>query len=41
MYKRGFIDGGALKTIVLERMAARVGLDGPGFDQWLAMPAAE
>ena len=41
MYKSGILDGESLKKIVLERLAGRVGMDGPQFDKWLAIPAVE
>jgi len=40
MFKRGMIDGEHLKSIVLEKLAGRIGMDGPTFDQYLEMPAA-
>jgi len=39
MFKRGYISGDALKEVVLEKVAARVGMDGPEFDKWLNIPA--
>lgn len=41
MFKRGYIGQDALKDAVLNKIAARVNMDGPGFDQWLAIPAVE
>ena len=41
MFKRNFIAGDALKEIVLERIAGRIGMDGPTFDQWLEIPAVD
>jgi hypothetical protein len=35
MFKRGLIRPEPLMKIVEERVARRVGLDGPGLDQWL------
>eukprot|EP00316_Scyphosphaera_apsteinii_P021375 CAMPEP_0119303138 /NCGR_PEP_ID=MMETSP1333-20130426/4624_1 /TAXON_ID=418940 /ORGANISM="Scyphosphaera apsteinii, Strain RCC1455" /LENGTH=173 /DNA_ID=CAMNT_0007305731 /DNA_START=45 /DNA_END=566 /DNA_ORIENTATION=+ len=40
MYQRGLIAPELLKDIVLNRLASRVGMDGPAFDQWLEMPPA-
>ena len=40
MFKRGLIQQEPLQQIVEERIAKRVGLDGPGLDQWLNVPAA-
>lgn len=40
MFKRGLITQEPLMKIVEEDIAKRVGLDGPGLDQWLAIPAA-
>lgn len=40
MFKRGLIRPEPLMKIVEERVARRVGLDGPGLDQWLNVPAA-
>ena len=39
MFKKGYIDGEVLKEAVLTKIAARVGLDGAGLDQYLSMPA--
>ena len=41
MFKRGFISEDALKDAVLNKVASRVGMDGPAFDKWLAIPAVE
>ena len=41
MFKKGLIEEEALKDAVLNRLAAKVGKDGPGFDQWLAIPAVQ
>ena len=40
MFKRGLIKPAPLQKIVEERVAGRVGLDGPGLDQFLNVPAA-
>eukprot|EP00322_Chrysochromulina_rotalis_P020840 CAMPEP_0115866124 /NCGR_PEP_ID=MMETSP0287-20121206/20086_1 /TAXON_ID=412157 /ORGANISM="Chrysochromulina rotalis, Strain UIO044" /LENGTH=177 /DNA_ID=CAMNT_0003320679 /DNA_START=14 /DNA_END=547 /DNA_ORIENTATION=+ len=40
MYKRGLIEPEPLQRIVVNKIAARIGLDGPGLDQWLNIPAA-
>ena len=40
MFKRGLIRPEPLMKIVEERVARRVGLDGPVLDQWLNVPAA-
>ena len=39
MYKRGIIEAEQLKKIVLDRLAGRIGMDGPTFDRYLEMPA--
>lgn len=39
MFKRGYIAEDALKDAVINKVAARVNLDGPGLDKWLEMPA--
>mmetsp|Transcript_4345 Transcript_4345/g.14026 ORF Transcript_4345/g.14026 Transcript_4345/m.14026 type:complete len:180 (+) Transcript_4345:130-669(+) len=39
MFMAGFLEQETLQEIILERLAKKVGLDGPGFDQWLEMPA--
>jgi len=41
MFKRGFIAEDALKDAVINKVAARVDLDGPGLDKWLEMPAVD
>jgi hypothetical protein len=41
MFKKGLVAEDALKDAVLNRLAAKVGKDGPGFDQWLAIPAVQ
>ena len=40
MFKRGFIQAEPLQKIVVERIASRIGLDGPALDKWLEIPAA-
>ena len=39
MFTRGLIKEDDLKQVVIEKLAGRVGLDGPKFDQWLGTPA--
>lgn len=39
MFMAGFLEQDQLQEVVLERLAKPVGLDGPGFDKWLEMPA--
>jgi len=39
MFMAGFLEQDKLQEIVLERLAKKVGLDGPSFDVWLEMPA--
>ena len=39
MYTRGMMEAEQLKAIVLERLAGRIGMDGPAFDRYLEMPA--
>ena len=39
MFKKGFITEDALKDAVLNKVASRVSMDGPGFDKWLEVPA--
>lgn len=39
MLQMGYIAGDAVKSIVLEKLAARVSMSGEEFDKWLDMPA--
>ena len=39
MFQKGMISEDALKDAVLSKVAARVDMDGPAFDQWLQIPA--
>ena len=39
MYQKEMIAKEPLMTIVLERIASRVGMNGEEFDQWLQVPA--
>ena len=39
MLTRGMIAQEPLEKAVLEKLAGRVGMDGPAFDKWLQMPA--
>jgi len=39
MLSRGMIAQEPLQKAVLEKLAGRVGMDGPEFDKWLQMPA--
>ena len=39
MFTRGLIKEDDLKQVVIEKLAGRVGLDGPKFDEWLGTPA--
>ena len=39
MFTAGLVPQDKLQQIVLEKLAARVGLDGPAFDKWLQVPA--
>jgi len=41
MFKRNLISEDALKDAVLGKLCARVGMDGPAFDKWLAVPAVQ
>lgn len=41
MFKRGYIKEDDLKDAVLNKVAGRVGMDGPAFDKWLQMPAVQ
>jgi predicted DsbA family dithiol-disulfide isomerase len=41
MFKKNYIAEDALKDAVLNKVANRVGMDGPAFDQWLAIPAVQ
>ena len=41
MFKRGYISEDALKDAVLNKVAAKVGMDGPSFDKWLEIPAVD
>jgi len=40
MFQRDLIKPEPLQKLVIERIASRVGLDGPGLDKWLEIPAA-
>ena len=40
MFKMDMIGQESLQSVVLERLAKPVGLDGKAFDEWLAVPAA-
>ena len=37
----GYIKEDDLKDAVLNKVAGRVGMDGPAFDKWLQMPAVQ
>ena len=39
MFMADMIEQEALQAVVMEKLAGKVGLDGPGLDQWLDMPA--
>lgn len=39
MFKRGYINEGDLKDAVINKVAGRVGMDGPALDKWLEIPA--
>ena len=41
MFKKGYVGEEALKDIVLNKVASKVGMDGPAFDQWLEIPAVQ
>jgi len=41
MYQRGYIPGDWLEGVILDKVASRVGMDGPAFDQWLQIPAVK
>ena len=41
MFQRGFIAEDKLKDLVLNKVAARVGMDGPSLDKWLNIPAVQ
>lgn len=41
MFKKGLVSEDALKDAILNKVAAKVGMDGPEFDKWLEIPAVE
>ena len=41
MFKRGYISEDSLKDAILNKVACRVGMDGPTFDKWLDIPKVE